>query len=226
MTLSDNVFDALVRDILAGVLHPGARLDEPTICKRFGVSRTPIREALRRLGGAGLVEIAPRKGVTVARIDVEQLNGMFEALAEFEGLCSRFSAVRMTTLEKKRLQVVNASRVKRIADGDKNFAAMNNEFHELIYQGAHNPSIASVARGFRQRLTPFRVLQFVPGRTEYSLHEHDEIVRAIVDSDAERAYAVMRDHVISAGLQVIEHFSQKKEAPASGRKSGRRRKAG
>ena len=226
MTLSDQVFDALVRDILAGVLQPGARLDEPTICKRFGVSRTPIREALRRLGGAGLVEIAPRKGVTVARIDVQQLNGMFEALAEFEGLCARLSAVRMTTLEKKRLQVVNANRVKRIADGDKNFAAMNNEFHEVIYQGAHNPSIALVARNFRQRLTPFRVLQFVPGRTEYSLHEHDEIVRAIVDSEAEQAYVAMHDHIIGAGLQVIEHFSQRSETPASGRKSGRRRIAG
>jgi DNA-binding GntR family transcriptional regulator len=226
MTLSDGVFNALVRDILAGVVQPGARLDEPTICKRFGVSRTPIREALRRLGGTGLVEIAPRKGVTVARIDVQQLTGMFEALAEFEGLCSRLSAVRMTPLEKKRLQVVNANREKRIADGDKDFAAMNNEFHELIYQGAHNPSIASVARSFRQRLTPFRVLQFVPGRTEYSLHEHDDIVRAVVDSNAERAYVVMRDHVIGAGLQVIEHFSHKKEAQVSGRKSNRRRKAG
>jgi DNA-binding GntR family transcriptional regulator len=226
MTLSDNVFDALVRDILAGVLQPGARLDEPTICKRFGVSRTPIREALRRLGGAGLVDIAPRKGVTVARIDVEQLNGMFEGLAEFEGLCARLSAVRMTTLEKKRLQVVNANRGKRIADGDKDFAAMNDEFHELIYHGAHNPSIASVARNFRQRLTPFRLLQFVPGRTEYALHEHDDIVRAILDSDAERSYGVMRDHIIGAGLQVIEHFSQKREASASRKRLGRRRKAG
>jgi DNA-binding GntR family transcriptional regulator len=103
---------------------------------------------------------------------------------------------------------------------------MNNEFHELIYHGAHNPSIASVARSFRQRLTPFRVLQFVPGRTEYSLHEHDDIVRAILDSDAERVYTIMRDHVISAGIQVIEHFSQKSEASASRKRLGRRRKAG
>jgi DNA-binding GntR family transcriptional regulator len=225
MTLSDDVFNALVRDIVAGVVQPGARLDEPTMCKRFGVSRTPIREALRRLGGTGLVEIAPRKGVTVARIDVQQLNGMFEALAEFEGLCARLSAVRMSALEKKRLEVVNAIRVKRIADGDKDFAAMNNEFHELIYQGAHNPSIASVTRNFRQRLTPFRVLQFVPGRTEYSLHEHDQIQQAIANSDEQRAYGVMRDHVITAGLQVIEHFSQN-GIPVSKKKPTRRRKAG
>ncbi|MCC6780616.1 MAG: GntR family transcriptional regulator [Hyphomicrobiales bacterium] len=209
VTLSDEVFEALVKDILSGVVEPGARLDEPSICRKYGVSRTPIREALRRLSGAGLVEVAPRKGVTVAQIDVEQLNNMFEALAEFEGLCSRLSAVRMTTLEKRRLEVLNASRQKRIADGEKDFAGLNNEFHEFIYRGAHNSSIASVARGFRQRLAPFRALQFVPGYTEYSFHEHDQIVAAIVASDTERAHSLMRDHITGVALQVIEHFTQR-----------------
>ena len=222
MTLSDEVFQALVKAILSGEIEPGARLDEPSICRKFGVSRTPIREALRRLSGTGLVEVAPRKGVTVARIDIEQLNNMFEALGEFEGLCAKLSAVRMSTLDKKRLEVLNAHRQKRIADGDKDFAAMNNEFHEAIYLGAHNPSIAWVTRSFRQRLAPFQALQFVPGRTEYSFHEHDEIVRAIVGSDAERAYDIMRDHVIGTGLQVIEHFSRDREVPRA-RKSITRR---
>jgi DNA-binding GntR family transcriptional regulator len=226
VTLSDEVFHALVKDILSGEVEPGARLDEPSICRKFGVSRTPIREALRRLSGTGLVEVTPRKGVKVARIDVEQLNNMFEALAEFEGLCSRLSAVRMSTLEKKRLEVLNANRQKRITDGDKDFATLNNEFHEAVYLGAHNSSIGSVTRNFRQRLAPFRALQFVPGRTEYSFHEHDEIVRAIVSSDAERAYEVMRDHVIGTGLQVIEHFSRNPEVPTVKRRPNRRRKAG
>jgi DNA-binding GntR family transcriptional regulator len=225
LTLSDEVFEALVKDILSGAIKPGARLDEPSICKKFGVSRTPIREALRRLSGTGLVEAAPRKGVTVARIDVEQLNNMFEALAEFEGLCARLSAVRMTTLEKRRLEVLNANRQKRIADGEKTYTALNNEFHEFIYHGAHNPSIASVARGFRQRLAPFRALQFVPGQAEYSFQEHDGIVKAIVSSDSEQAYTLMRDHVTGTGLQVIDHFarsggsSSPKKSPVQRRKS-------
>src|SRR5262249_32736496 len=77
VTISDEVFQAPVNAILSGEIEPGARLDEPSICRKFGVSRTPIREALRRLSGTGLVEVTPRKGVTVARIDVEQLNNMF-----------------------------------------------------------------------------------------------------------------------------------------------------
>src|ERR1700741_4364915 len=123
VTLSDEVFQAPVKAILSGEIEPGARLDEPSICRKFGVSRTPIREALRRLSGTGLVDVSPRKGVTVARIDVVQLNDMFEALAEFEGLCSRLSAVRMTTLEKKRLEVLNDNRRKRIAEGEKDLVS-------------------------------------------------------------------------------------------------------
>lgn len=224
MTLSDEIFQALVKEILTGTIEPGARLDEPSICRKFGVSRTPIREALRRLSGTGLVEVTPRKGVTVARIDVEQLNEMFEALAEFEGLCARLSAVRMTTLEKKRLEISNVARRKKIADGDDDFASLNNEFHESVYVGAHNSSIASVARSFRQRLAPFRALQFVPGQTEYSFHEHDSIVEAIAASDADRAYRLMRDHITGTGLQVIEHFA-KREANVMGGDSKRKLRA-
>jgi DNA-binding GntR family transcriptional regulator len=223
VTLSDEVFHALIKAILSGDVQPGARLDEPSICRKFGVSRTPIREALRRLSGTGLVEVTPRRGVTVARIDVEQLNNMFEALGEFEALCARLSAVRMTALEKKRFEVLNSIRQKKIADGASDFAAMNDEFHEAVYLGAHNPSIASVARNFRQRLAPFRALQFVPGRTEYSFHEHDDIVEAIISSDPAGAYNFMRDHVIGTGVQVIEHFSQSGKVASLPR---RRKRAG
>ena len=132
MTLSDKVFQALVKAILSGEIEPGARLDEPSICRKFGVSRTPIREALRRLSGTGLVEVAPRKGVTVARIDIEQLNNMFEALGEFEGLCAKLSAVRMSTLDKKRLEVLNAHRQKRISERSTPFMSTTRSYELLL----------------------------------------------------------------------------------------------
>lgn len=208
MTLSDKVFQALVEAIVSGRLKPGQRLDEPSVCREFGVSRTPVREALRRLSGTELVEMTPRKGVTVAQIDVEQLTEMYEALAEFEGLCARLSAVRMTPLEKKRLEMLNASRESRMAKGNRDdFALLNIEFHEAIYQGSHSPSIASVTRGFRQRVDPFRILQFAPGQTEHSFGEHDQIVQAILASDADGAWRAMRDHVTRVGVHAIENLS-------------------
>jgi DNA-binding GntR family transcriptional regulator len=207
-TLSDKIFQALATAIVSGQLKPGQRLDEPSLCREFGVSRTPVREAFRRLSGTELVETAPRRGVTVARVDVEKLTEMFEALAEFEGLCARLSAVRMTTFEKKRLEMLNAGRSIRMAKRDRDdFAALNSEFHEAIYQGAHSPSIAGVTRGFRQRTAPFRTVQFVPGQTEHSFREHDEIVRAILASNAERAYQAMRDHITRVGVHTIENLS-------------------
>jgi DNA-binding GntR family transcriptional regulator len=211
MTLSDRIFLALAESIVSGRLKPGQRLDEPSVCREFGVSRTPVREALRRLSGAELVEMTPRRGVAVARIDVEQLTEMYEALAEFEGLCARLSAVRMTALEKKRLEMLNAGRASRMAKGNRDdFAALNNEFHEAIYRGSHSPSIAGVTRNFRQRIAPFRVLQFVPGQTEHSFHEHDEIVRAILASDADGAWRTMRDHVIRVGVQATENLASQR----------------
>jgi DNA-binding GntR family transcriptional regulator len=208
MTLSDKIFHALATAIVSGQLKPGQRLDEPSVCREFGVSRTPVREAFRRLSGTELVETAPRKGVTVARVDVEKLTEMFEALAEFEGLCARLSAVRMTTLEKKRLEMLNASREAQMTEGDPDdFVLLNREFHEAIYQGAHSPSIAGVTRSFRQRIAPFQIVQFVPGQTEHSFREHDEIVRAILVFDAERAYQAMRDHITRVGVHTIENLS-------------------
>jgi DNA-binding GntR family transcriptional regulator len=210
VTLSDEVFQGLAKAIVSGALEPGRRLDEPSVCQQFGVSRTPVREALRRLSGTGLVEVIPRKGVTVAKIEVEQLTDMFEALGEFEGLCARLSAERMTPLERKRLELLNANRDTTQAKSDQELIAINDQFHELIYQGSHSTSIAGVTRSFRQRLAPFRVLQYVPGRTEYAFHEHDDIVRAIVSGQPERAYRAMRDHVTSSSLSVIEHFTRQR----------------
>src|SRR5579863_3642834 len=147
VTLSDEVFQALAKAIVSGALEPGRRLDEPTVCRQFGVSRTPVREALRRLNGTGLVEVTPRRGVTVAKIEIEQLTDMFEALGEFEGLCARLSAERMTSLERRRLEVLNANRDAALVGGQQDLASLNDQFHELIYDGSHSASIASVTRG-------------------------------------------------------------------------------
>jgi DNA-binding GntR family transcriptional regulator len=211
-TFSETIFSKLADDIVRGAIAPGERLEEQAIARQFGVSRTPVREALRRLCGTGLVEAAPRRGVTVVRIAVEQLTDMFDAIGELEGLCARLSAQRMTMLERRKLERVN-ERCRELVDADAegDYAALNEQFHELIYQGAHNVSIAATTRGFRQRLGPFRILQFVRvgGRTQAAFREHDEIVAGILASDGERAHRAMRSHVASSSLDVIEHFAMR-----------------
>ena len=209
MTLSDEIFRALAKAIVSGDLSPGQRLDEPSVCRRFGVSRTPVREALRQLSGTGLVEVLPQKGVMVSRIDVEQLTDMFDALGEFEGLCARLCAERMTPLERRRAQVLNETLKKAITEKNAPLSELNEQFHELIYQGAHNESIANVTRSFRQRVAPFRVFQFVPHASPETFLDHDLITKAIVAGDAAEAQRAMRDHIIHSSLQVIDHFAAK-----------------
>ncbi len=209
MALSDEIFRALTKAIVSGDLPPGQRLDEPSVCRRFGVSRTPVREALRQLSGTGLVEVTVRKGFTVSRIDVEQLTDMFDALGEFEGLCARLCTERMTPLERRRVQVLNEALRKAIIEKDAPLIDLNEQFHELIYQGAHNESIANVTRGFRQRVAPFRVLQFAPDIIPETFLDHDLITRAILAGDAAEAQRAMRDHITHSSLQVIDHFAEK-----------------
>jgi len=208
-TLSDEIFRKLADEIVTGALAPGGKIDEQAVAQRYGVSRTPVREALRRLSGAGLIEVRPRRGAIVARIAVEQLTDMFDAIGEVEGLCARLAAQRMTMMERRRLEMLG-ERAKAALKARKppDHARLNDEFHDLIYQGAHNATIAALTMGLRQRLAPFRVLQFVRGHTEDYFVEHDEIAAAIAAGDGERAYRAMRSHMASASVLVIEHFAR------------------
>jgi len=97
----------LADEIVRGALAPGAPLDETDIARRFNVSRTPVREALRQLAASGLVEARAHRGAVVARPSLERLNGMFEAMAELEALCAGLAAERMPAIERARLEAMS-----------------------------------------------------------------------------------------------------------------------
>lgn len=210
-TYSQDVFTALANAIVAGEIEPGEKLEERTLAKQYSVSRTPVREALRQLIGTGLAENLPGGGVTVARIDGHRLSDMFEALGELEGLCARLSAQRMTQIERQKLRLCEEACVQAAqAEAAGAFAAENERFHTLIYQGAHNDSIAQLTQLFRQRMAPFRVPTFyvIAGRARSSVAEHRSIVEAIIDGDVDRACQAMRSHVAATSVSVIDYFDK------------------
>jgi DNA-binding GntR family transcriptional regulator len=206
-TLSDEVYSALADAIVSGEFSSGQKLDEPSICRRFNVSRTPVREALRRLSGAGLVEIVPGRSVVVRRIDVDQLTDMFDALAEMEGLCALLSADRMTPLERRRLVIATEELSRKRASKNPPLAELNQQFHNVIYLGTHNVSLAENVQSFRLRLAPFQVLQFVPAITTRTFEDHKLIADAIVARKPAEAQVAMRDHITRTSLMVIDHFA-------------------
>jgi DNA-binding GntR family transcriptional regulator len=187
----------LADEIVRGSLRPGAPLDETDIARRFNVSRTPVREALRQLVASGLVEARPHRGAVVARPSVERLNGMFEAMAELEALCAGLAAGRMTPVERHHLEGIHEElRLLSYTGNPDRFHEINERFHNTIYACSRNAYIAEMALATRVRVQPFRRAQFRNlGRLAKSHAEHDRVVVAILRGDKTGAAAAMRAHI-------------------------------
>src|SRR6201997_5159463 len=172
----------LADEIVRGALPPGAPLDETDIARRFNVSRTPVREALRQLAASGLVETRAHRGAVVAQPTLDRLAGMFEAMAELEAICAGLAAERMTPVERHRLEAVHEElRVLSHAGNPDRFHEVNERFHNMIYAGAHNDYIAETTLATRVRVQPFRRAQFRNlGRLAKSHAEHDRVLVAIL----------------------------------------------
>jgi DNA-binding GntR family transcriptional regulator len=196
-TLAEKLATKIADGILAGQLKPGVRLDEVSLATQHGVSRTPVREALRQLTASGLIDMRPRKGAVVSKATPEQVESLFVAMAEMEATCARLAAMSMTPVERRRLQARHEAMTALAASGDPAaYSDANVAFHSAIYAGTHNAPIAEYTRNLRRRVGPFRRAQFlVDGRLTRSNQEHDAVVRAILAGDAPGAHAAMLHHV-------------------------------
>src|SRR6201992_1413767 len=155
LTRAEELRLQLADEIVSGALAPGSALDETDIARRFSVSRTPVREALRQLAASGLVEARAHRGAVVAQPSIERLSGMFEAMAELEALCAGLAAERMTPLERHKLEAVHEGlRVLRYAGDPERFHAVNEQFHSFIYTGSQHGHMAEITRATRKRVRP------------------------------------------------------------------------
>ncbi len=189
--------DSLEEDIVNGILKPGERLDEVTLSQRFGVSRTPIREAFRTLIGSGLAESIPNRGTFVTSIGIAQLIEMFDVMAELEGMCARLATRRITDKESEQLQQLLDNCTVAKETGDPNVYFYENElFHDCIYRASHNEFLIRQVRQLQTRLKPYRRLQLrVRNRLSKSLKEHKKITAAILAGNEAAAEAAAKIHV-------------------------------
>ncbi|QDL94282.1 GntR family transcriptional regulator (plasmid) [Paroceanicella profunda] len=199
------IYAELVRRIVEGVLLPGDALNELPLAEEFGVSRTPVREALQHLSIAGLAERGPRRAFIVRRTDLPMLEDLFEALGEMEALCARLAALRMTAMERHKLSatVQEADAAARAGEALA-YSELNARFHADICAGAHNRALDAATQVLRVRTLPWREAQFraAAARLESSQTEHRGILRAILAEDGEAAHRAMRDHIAASMLVV------------------------
>ena len=202
-TLAEVLRLQLADEIVRGVLPPGAALDETELARRFEVSRTPVREAIRQLAASGLVESRAHRGSVVAQPTHEHLIGMFEAMAELEALCAGLAAQRITPVERHALAATHEELRAMIQSGDpQRYHEINEAFHSRIYAGAHNSYLADITLATRARVRPFRRAQFRNlGRLAKSHLEHDLVVTAIMRGDRDAAMRAMRDHIVTVRVE-------------------------
>ncbi|GGH36763.1 GntR family transcriptional regulator [Microbacterium album] len=193
--------DLIEQEIVTGAFAPGQRLDEVMLAERFGVSRTPVREALRQLAATELVEIKPHRGVFVRVIPIPEMLNMFEVMSELEGMCARLAARRRTEEQLRELDEARAECEATLATGDADeYYYANERFHSLLYAASGNPFLARMASSLQTRLKPFRRLQLrVPGRMGSSSDEHAAIVDAVRSGDAAEAERLAGSHVTVQG---------------------------
>jgi DNA-binding GntR family transcriptional regulator len=200
-TLSNQIRTILADDITAGRIRPGTEIDEQELARRFGASRTPVREALRDLAASGLVIIEPRKGARVVEMTMETIGELFEVMAEVEAICVRLATYRMSAHERALLSQHHADALPMVRAGDVDgYDRVNLAFHAAIYDATHNSQLREHAAALRSRLSPFRRAQFRGARRlSASYTEHSQILKSIFLGDGDAAAKLMRAHMLTAG---------------------------
>lgn len=198
---ADIIAEDLEERIFDGTYIDGDRLDEVRLAEQYGVSRTPLREALQRLARSGLVELIPRRGAFVRQPGPVELIEMFEVMAEFEAVCGRFAAKRISDEALADLRVANEKCQAAVdANEPDSYYTENEQFHKIIYRESGNRFLETETGMLHRRLQPFRRQQLrLRGRMAQSMSEHKAILEALEQGNSEAAANALRGHVAIQG---------------------------
>lgn len=227
MSTVERLAGAIQAQVLRGDVPVGTRLRQEALAEEFGVSRTPVREALRQLQATGLVELLPNRGAVVRGPSAREIREAYEVRAELEGLAARLAAERISdrdlvrlreaqTLFRKSVTTLIARRARRSMPwkDESVWVQANDLFHQAILDAAGNGrlnhTIADLHRSFPRDLT-WTALSQSSRLLEENVDQHDAILEAIERRNPEEARRRMVDHVRSAGELVTLHFEQRTE---------------
>ena len=209
--LRDIVFETLREAIINQTLKPGERLMEIQLADEMGVSRTPVREAIRKLELEGLVVMVPRKGAYVAGISMKDILEVYVLRSALEALAASLAAARITDeeLEKMERQVLKEAEETEL-NNLSGIVAIDTTFHDLLYQAAHNQRLVQFINILQEQLQRFRAASLSkPGRSKTALDEHKKIVEALGERDARLAAKLATEHIENAENAMI--FAMDKE---------------
>jgi len=195
--LRDVVFEHLRNSILNGELKPLERLMEVQLAEQLGVSRTPVREAIRKLELEGLVIMVARKGAYVADVSVKDILDVLEVRCVLEGLAASLAAERMTEEELEKLELISYNFKRHVENNDtEGMIEKDMQFHDQIIQATRNPKLIQIAQSLQEQVQRFRITYFSEySNTKELLMEHQAILEAIANRDAAMAQKVAQQHI-------------------------------
>lgn len=208
--LHNELADRLRHMIVEGELAPGEKLSEKELCQRFGVSRTPLREAMRVLATEGLVLLTPNRGCTVAKLTLADLDEAFPIMGALEALSGELACRHITDTEVARIGELHARMVRKYkarALGD--YFRLNEQIHQLILAAARNPTLSQMQLGLAGRVRRARYMaNMSPARWAKAVAEHEKILEALAARDGKRLAALMKEHLANKLETVKEALTE------------------
>jgi DNA-binding GntR family transcriptional regulator len=227
-SLHESLVAPLREMILSGELRAGEKVPEEQLCERFGVSRTPIREALKVLAAEGVLQIMPHRGAIVARITEDQVNELFPIMASLERLAGKLACVVATTQDIERVRALHDQMMRYYANGDEaNYLALNRQIHDAFFVIANNSTLHAF---YQQVLTRIHSCRFVMRKTpehwRKAVLEHEQMMTALEARDGDTLGSLLERHVTGTTVGIARDFIRGKEAAElADDKSARRKPA-
>lgn len=209
-TLREKILETIREAILKGELKPGEKVAEPELADRFGISRTPIREAFRQLESEGYLTVIPRKGAVVTALSERAVEEFYAIKSILEGYAAQMAAENLAEKDLEKLEAIN-ERLQNLADENdvKSFFRVHNEFHEVFIQAAGNEKLAEI---IHQLMLKFNRLRFaslsLPGRMQISVQEHRKLIDAFRKKNGTLADAMVRKTASIGGQVLIQSMAK------------------
>ena len=210
-TLHQEIVTQILEMISKGVLVKGQKIDEKRLCESMGVSRTPVREALRLLKSDGLIDLIPHKGAFVSQPCIEEISDMFEVMSVLEGTCARLAANHMNEKDLRKIESLHEElEVHYRHRAYETYLKRNYTFHVFIQELAGNKVLNDVINGLRQKIQLYRQKQlYQPERFDQSIQEHRDLLQAFRKKDPSSAELLMKQHLLMQCKALVGLYASK-----------------
>ncbi|MDD5285842.1 MAG: GntR family transcriptional regulator [Desulfuromonadaceae bacterium] len=204
-TLREKILENIRDAIISGALPAGSKVSEPELAERYGISRTPIREAFRQLESEGYLSVIPRRGAVVKELSPKDVEEFYAIKSILEGYAARRACEKFSSKGLDRLQAINDKLAELARLNDiRHFFKIHSDFHDLFIRTADNEKLRDLITGLVTKFQRLRLTSLsLPGRMTVSVQEHDKIIEAFRRKDADKAEELVRKNAEYGGRVLI-----------------------